>query len=71
MSQLALAWVLSQGHDIVPIPGTKRRRYPEGNVAAVEVDLSEVDPASIESAAPRGVAAGLRHSDEQMSRVNV
>ncbi len=61
--QLALAWVLAQGEDLVPIPGTKRRSYLEENVAAVEVELSEDDLRRIDGAAPRGAAAGDRYAD--------
>jgi len=68
-SQLALAWVLAQGDDIVPIPGTKRRKYLEENVAAAEVGLSASDLARIEEVAPRGFAAGDRYHD--MSTVNI
>ena len=70
-SQLALAWVLAQGEDVVPIPGTKRRTYLEENVAAADVELTAEDLASIEVVAPRGVAAGERYPAEHMSRVNV
>jgi aryl-alcohol dehydrogenase-like predicted oxidoreductase len=68
-SQLALAWVLAQGDDIVPIPGTKRRKYLEENIAAADVKLSKSDLARIEEAAPKGFAAGGRYHD--MSTVNV
>jgi aryl-alcohol dehydrogenase-like predicted oxidoreductase len=68
-SQLALAWVLAQGDDIVPIPGTKRRKYLEENVAAAEIKLSASDLARIEEVAPRGFAAGDRYHD--MSTVNI
>ncbi len=68
-SQLALAWVLAQGDDIVPIPGTKRRQYLEENIAAADVKLSKGDLARIEEAAPKGFAAGGRYHD--MSTVNV
>jgi aryl-alcohol dehydrogenase-like predicted oxidoreductase len=61
--QLALAWVLHQGQDIVPIPGTKRRSYLEENVAAADVQLSEDDLARIDDAAPVGAAAGDRYPD--------
>jgi aryl-alcohol dehydrogenase-like predicted oxidoreductase len=61
--QLALAWVLAQGDDIVPIPGTKRREYLEENVAAVEVELSDEDLRRIDEAAPVGAAAGERYPD--------
>jgi aryl-alcohol dehydrogenase-like predicted oxidoreductase len=60
-SQLALAWVLAQGHDIVPIPGTKRRKYLEENVGADAILLSEEDLRRIDEAAPKGVASGLRY----------
>jgi aryl-alcohol dehydrogenase-like predicted oxidoreductase len=70
-SQLALAWVLAQGDDIVPIPGTKRRAYLEENIAALDVVLLPDDLAAIEEVAPRGVAAGNRYPDEHMARVNV
>ena len=66
--QLALAWLLHQGNDIVPIPGTKRRKYLEENAAATEVELTDVDLIRIDEAAPKGVAAGERYPD--MSSVN-
>jgi aryl-alcohol dehydrogenase-like predicted oxidoreductase len=62
-SQLALAWLLRQGDDIVPIPGTKRVRYVEENLAATGIELSVEDLARIEEAAPRGAAAGERYAD--------
>lgn len=62
-AQLALAWVLAQGEDIVPIPGTKRRAYLEENLAAASVALSAGDLAQIDAAAPRGAAAGTRYAD--------
>jgi len=62
-AQLALAWVLAQGEDIVPIPGTKRRAYLEENLAAASVTLSAGDLAQIDAAAPRGAAAGTRYAD--------
>jgi len=61
--QLALAWVLAQGEDIVPIPGTKRRSYLEENVAAAEIELSDDDLRRIDEAAPAGAAAGERYPD--------
>ncbi len=66
--QLALAWVLAQGDDVVPIPGTKRRRYLEENVAATEIALSDDDLARLDAAAPVGAAAGDRYPD--MSSIN-
>ena len=62
-SQLALAWVLAQREDIVPIPGTKRVKYLEQNVAAVDVELGPDDLARIEEVFPRGAAAGERYPD--------
>jgi aryl-alcohol dehydrogenase-like predicted oxidoreductase len=67
--QLALAWLLAQGDDIVPIPGTKRRKYLEENAGAAGVTISEDDLASIEKAMPRGSAAGERYREEQMRAV--
>src|SRR5579875_109054 len=61
--QLALAWVLAQGADVVPIPGTKRRTYLEQNVEATEVELSDADLAALQEAAPIGAAAGDRYPD--------
>ena len=61
--QLALAWVLSRGEDVVPIPGTKRRPYLEENVAAVDVELSEDDLRRLEEAFPKGATAGERYPD--------
>lgn len=61
-SQLALAWVLAEGEDVVPIPGTKRRRYLEENAAALAVHLDAADLDRLEAIAPRGVAAGERYS---------
>jgi aryl-alcohol dehydrogenase-like predicted oxidoreductase len=61
--QLALAWVLHQGDDIVPIPGTKRVRYLEENAAAAEIELSGDDLARLSDIAPAGVAAGDRYAD--------
>lgn len=61
--QLALAWLLHQGEDIVPIPGTKRISYLEENAAASEIELTEDELARIDDAAPKGVAAGERYPD--------
>jgi aryl-alcohol dehydrogenase-like predicted oxidoreductase len=68
-AQLALAWVLSRGDDIVPIPGTKRVHYLEENAGAVEVGLTEDDLARIEDAFPKGATSGDRYPD--MSSVNL
>lgn len=70
-SQLALAWVLAQGEDIVPIPGTKRRRYLEENARAVEIRLSPEDLRRLDRAVPRGSASGLRYPEAGMRRINL
>ena len=67
-SQLALAWLLHQGEDIVPIPGTKRREYLEENAAATEIQLTDEELSRIDEVAPKDVAAGDRYPD--MSTVN-
>ncbi len=67
--QLALAWVLAQGEDVVPIPGTKRLAYLEENVAAAEIELSDEDLKRLDAVAPAGIAAGDRYAD--MSPVNL
>ena len=61
--QLALAWVMAQGPDIVPIPGTKRTGYIEQNIGAGEIDLNPEDLGRIEAAFPRGAIAGPRYAD--------
>ena len=66
--QLALAWVLAQGEDIVPIPGTKRRTYLEENAAAVDIGLTADELTRLDELAPVGAAAGDRYAD--MSSVN-
>ena len=68
--QLALAWLLFQGDDIVPIPDTKRRRYLEENAGAADVTLTSEDLRRIEEAIPRGSAAGERYAEQQMRAVN-
>src|SRR6195256_466442 len=70
-SQLALAWVLAQGDDVVPIPGTKRRKYLEENVGALEIDLTIDDLRRLNEVFPTGAAAGQRYPEHMMSRVNV
>ncbi|MCP3761043.1 aldo/keto reductase [Domibacillus sp. A3M-37] len=70
-SQLALAWLLAQGNDIVPIPGTKKRKYLEENVEAVNVALSKQELAAINDIAPKGAAAGLRYPESGMKGVNL
>ena len=69
-SQLALAWVLAQGRDIVPIPGTKRRKYLEENLAAARVELTGDELARIDEVAPQGAAAGTRYPEASMRAVN-
>ena len=69
-SQLALAWVLAQGDDIVPIPGTKRRKYLEENIAALDVQLSAHDLRRLEEAFPQGAASGERYTEQMMKAVN-
>lgn len=69
-SQLALAWVMARGEDIVPIPGTKRRRYLEENARAAEIELSTDDLKRLDEAAPRGVASGTRYPEAIMGTVN-
>ena len=68
--QLALAWVLAQGDDIVPIPGTKRRGYLEENAAAADIRLSPEELSRISSAVPRGAAAGERYQASSMTSLN-
>jgi len=69
-SQLALAWVLARGDDIVPIPGTKRRSYLDENLGAADVKLTAADLARIEQVAPKGAAAGQRYPEAMMRFVN-
>jgi aryl-alcohol dehydrogenase-like predicted oxidoreductase len=69
-SQLALAWVLAQGEDVVPIPGTTRRAHLEENVAALELTLSPGDLARLNEVAPKGATAGERYSEVAMKVVN-
>jgi aryl-alcohol dehydrogenase-like predicted oxidoreductase len=68
-SQLALAWVLAQGEDMVPIPGTKRRKYLEENVAATDIELTPEDVAEIEKVSPKGAVAGARYPEGGMAFV--
>jgi aryl-alcohol dehydrogenase-like predicted oxidoreductase len=68
-AQLALAWVLAQGDDLVPIPGTKRRQYLEENVGALDVTLTADDLRRIDEVAPKGVAAGTRYPEAMMAAV--
>jgi aryl-alcohol dehydrogenase-like predicted oxidoreductase len=69
-AQLAIAWVLAQGQDIVPIPGTKRRKYLEENIGALEVELSREELERIDRILPPGAAAGPRYHPQGMATVN-
>lgn len=69
--QLALAWVLAQGRDIVPIPGTTRRSHLELNIAAVDLELSQSDLGDMAAVMPPGAASGLRYPEEMMRMVNL
>ena len=69
-AQLALAWVLAQGEEIVPIPGTKRRRYLQENVGAMDVNLTSADLARIDEVAPKDAFSGPRYPESMMKMVN-
>ncbi len=69
-AQFALAWVLSRGEEIVPIPGTKRRKYLEENVAALDIELTADDLRRIDELTPRGVVAGDRYPKAMMAFIN-
>ena len=69
-AQLALAWVLARGQDVVPIPGTKRRKYLEQNIDGLGVQLTDEDLRRIDSIVPRGAAAGDRYAPQGMTTVN-
>ncbi len=69
-SQLALAWLLAQGEDIVPIPGTKRREFLEENLGALDVTLTQDELRDIERIAPKGAAAGPRYSEKAMQTID-
>lgn len=68
--QVALAWLLNRGEDLVPIPGTKRRKYLEENVAAAELVLTTAEAAELDAAVPPGATAGPRYSPQQMAMVD-
>ncbi|MGH9019884.1 MAG: aldo/keto reductase [Acidimicrobiales bacterium] len=70
VAQLALAWVLARGADVVPIPGTKRRRWLRENIAAGELVLSDADVAELEAAVPRDAVAGDRYHESWMRSIN-
>jgi aryl-alcohol dehydrogenase-like predicted oxidoreductase len=69
-SQLALAWVMAHGDDIVPIPGTKRRKYLEENAAAADIEFSAAELESIEAVFPLGAASGARYPEQSAKSVN-
>ena len=69
-SQLALAWVMAQGEDIVPIPGTKRRKYLEENATAAQIELSAEDLARLDEAFPKDAAAGQRYPEPAMALIH-
>jgi aryl-alcohol dehydrogenase-like predicted oxidoreductase len=70
VAQLSLAWVLSRGNDVVPIPGTKRRKWLRENIAATEIHLSDDDVARLEAAVPRDAVDGLRYPEASMGSLN-
>jgi len=70
VAQLALAWVLSRGADVVPIPGTKRRKWLRDNIGASEIVLSDADVVALEAAVPRDAVAGDRYQPAGMLSIN-
>ncbi len=70
-AQLALAWVLAQGEDIVPIPGTKRRTYLDQNLGALDISLTPAELRQIDGVLPRGAAVGARYPEEYMNRLGI
>ena len=71
LARIAIAWLLAQGDDIVPIPGVKRRATLEDSAAAVDVELSAEDLAELDAALPPGAAAGPRYNEAGMARVKL
>ena len=69
-AQLALAWVLAQGKDLAPIPGTKRRKYLEQNLAAADIELTAAELVRLDQVAPKGAAAGLRYPEMAMAALD-
>jgi len=69
-SQLAIAWVLAKGDDIIPIPGTKRRRYLEENAAAADLALTGAELRELEAIFPPGIAQGLRYPETMMGSLD-
>jgi len=70
VAQLSLAWVLSRGNDVVPIPGTKRRKWLRENIAAADLQLSDGDVARLEAAVPRDAVEGERYQASAMVNLN-
>jgi aryl-alcohol dehydrogenase-like predicted oxidoreductase len=70
VAQLALAWVLTRGSDVVPIPGTKRRKWLAENIGASDIQLTDADLAAIEATFPREAVAGLRYAEASMKSLN-
>ncbi|MGH9640429.1 MAG: aldo/keto reductase, partial [Bryobacteraceae bacterium] len=70
-AQLALAWVLARGEDIIPIPGTKRRTYLDEDLGALDIRLSAADLEQIDQIAPLGAASGTRYPEVHMKRVGL
>jgi aryl-alcohol dehydrogenase-like predicted oxidoreductase len=71
MAQIALAWLLARGDNIMPIPGTKRRKYLEENAAAVDITLSDAEVKALEQAFPPQAAAGLRYPEFQLKMMGI
>ena len=71
LAQLALAWLMAQGKDIIPIPGAKSRKHLEENFRAIEIELTPEDLARLDEIMPPGAASGMRLTGEQLSRVNI
>ena len=69
-AQIALAWLLHKGNDIVPIPGTKRRKYLEENAAAAEIRLTPAEVAELEAAIPESEIAGARYPEQAMKAID-
>jgi aryl-alcohol dehydrogenase-like predicted oxidoreductase len=70
-AEVALAWVLAQGEDLVPIPGTKKRAYLDQNLGALEISLSADELRQLDQIAPRGITAGLRYPEAHMKAVGI
>src|SRR5690606_2482825 len=69
-AQLALAWVLAQGEDLIPIPGTRREKYLRDNIGAVDVTLTPEDLTAIDKVLPPGAVAGTRYAEAMMDHLN-